>query len=106
QNVFGPSLQRVAAIQLVGLSAILIPAFLYDRSMPYPGAIALAPVGGTLLLLMSGAVASETAVGRVLSSSPIAWIGRVSYPWYLWHWPLMVLGAVVWPGIGVWGRLG
>lgn len=105
QSVFGPSLRRVTVVQTVGLAAILIPALLYDRSMPYPGAIALAPVGGTLLLLMGGAISNETPVGRVLSSPPLAWIGRVSYPWYLWHWPLMVLGAVLVPDISVMGRL-
>ena len=105
QSVFGASVRRVTMIQTVGLAAILIPALVYDRSMPYPGAIALAPVAGTLLLLMGGAISSETSIGRVLSSPPLSWIGRVSYPWYLWHWPLMVLGAVLVPGIGVWGRL-
>jgi hypothetical protein len=73
--------------------------------MPYPGVITLAPVGGTLFLLAGGTIATETIIGRVLGSSLLTWLGRVSYPWYLWHWPLMVLGGVLVPGIGAWGRL-
>jgi hypothetical protein len=105
QSIFGASMRRIHAAQLVGLAAIIVPALLYDRSMPYPGAIALAPVGGTLLLLSGGALASETPLGRLLSSRPLTWLGRLSYPWYLWHWPLMVLGSVLVPGIGPWARL-
>jgi peptidoglycan/LPS O-acetylase OafA/YrhL len=105
QSIFGSSTRRIHVAQLVGLSAIIVPAWLYDRSMAYPGAIALAPVGGTLLLLSGGALASETPLGRLLSARPLTWLGRVSYPWYLWHWPLMVLGAVLVPGIGPWARL-
>ena len=105
QSVFGSSVQRIGRVQLIGLAAIFLPAILYDRSLPYPGAIALAPVGGTLLLLAGGVVASQTSLGRLLSAWPLAWLGRVSYPWYLWHWPLMVLGGVLFPGISAWGRL-
>lgn len=105
QSVFGASGRRISVVQCVGLAAIFLPALLYDRSLPYPGAIALAPVGGTLLLLAGGSVASGTFVGRLLSSPPLAWLGSISYAWYLWHWPLMVLAGVLVPDIGAWGRL-
>ena len=105
QSLLGSSRTRVAFAQGAGLLAIVLPALIYDRSMPYPGAIALVPVGGTLLLLAGGATASNTSIGRALASPALMWLGRVSYPWYLWHWPLMVLGAVVVPGLGAWGKL-
>lgn len=105
QNIFGGSGQRATSIQLVGLAAIVVPALVYDRSLPYPGAIALVPVLGTLLLLCVGTAGNETPVGRAFAASPLASMGKVSYGWYLWHWPLMVLGGVLFPGIGVTGRL-
>ena len=105
QSIFGASVRATSIAQLIGLAAILLPALFYDRSMPYPGAIALAPVGGAMLLLAGGDVASETPVGRMLGSRPLAWLGRVSYGWYLWHYPLIILGVVLVPGIGVLGKL-
>jgi peptidoglycan/LPS O-acetylase OafA/YrhL len=105
QSILGDSKWRIGFAQLAGLMAIFVPALLYDRTMPYPGAIALVPVGGALLLLAGGTEASQTLVGRALALRPIAWLGSVSYPWYLWHWPVMVLGGVILPGIGPWGRL-
>ncbi len=104
QSVFASS-RSITIAQLVGLAAIIAPSMLYDRSMPYPGAIALVPVTGTVLLLAGGTRAGDTPVGRALSFTALRWIGRVSYAWYLWHWPLMVLGGVLMPTLGPWGRL-
>jgi peptidoglycan/LPS O-acetylase OafA/YrhL len=105
QSLVGASVRRVTVMQVVGLAMVFGPAFFFNRTMPYPGWIALAPVGGVLLLIAGGGVATETVPGRLLSSAPLASIGRVSYTWYLWHWPLMVLGGVLVPGIGVVGKL-
>jgi SGNH domain (fused to AT3 domains) len=48
---------------------------------------------------------STTFIGRALSVTWLQWFGRMSYAWYLWHWPLVGIGAVLNPGIGIWGRL-
>ncbi len=95
---------RGALVQLIGLTAIFVPALLFTRNMPYPGGIALIPVTGSLLVVAGGASGS-TIIGRLLGIRPLAWLGKVSYPWYLWHWPMMVLGAVLFPTIGPWGKV-
>jgi peptidoglycan/LPS O-acetylase OafA/YrhL len=105
QSAVGGSPTRVGALQLAGLGLLLVPSLLYDQTLQYPGVMALAPVGGTLCLLAAGDVAATSLPGRLLSSRPLVGMGRVSYAWYLWHLPLMVLGSVLMPGIGTGGRL-
>jgi hypothetical protein len=66
---------------------------------------AVLPALGTCLLVLGGDRATASAVSRVLSLPPLTWLGRVSYAWYLWHWPLVGLAAVLNPDIGVAGKL-
>jgi len=105
QSAVGASASRLAFVQVAGLALLVLPAFLYESTLAYPGIVALAPVGGTLLLLTGGDIATTSLPGRLLASRPLAELGRVSFAWYLWHLPLMVLGGVMLPGIGVLGKL-
>ena len=105
QSAVGGSAFRIGAMQLAGLGLLLVPSLLYDKTLEYPGVMALAPVGGTLCLLATGGVATAALPGRLLSSPPLVGLGRVSYAWYLWHLPLMVLGGVLMPEIGTGGKL-
>ena len=105
QSAFGASPRRIGLAQIAGLGLLVAPALLYESSLAYPGVMALAPVTGTLLFLSSGGLGTESLPGRVLASGPLVALGRVSYGWYLWHWPLMVLGGVLMPGLGPFGRL-
>lgn len=105
QSAVGGSPRRIGAIQLAGLGLLLVPSLLYDQTLEYPGVMALAPVGGTLCLLATGGFAATALPGRLLSSGPLVGLGRLSYAWYLWHLPLMVLGSVLMPEIGTGGRL-
>jgi peptidoglycan/LPS O-acetylase OafA/YrhL len=77
-----------AVLLLAGLISI-------DQSTPYPGLAALLPVGATLLLILAGTSVGEsdvpTPITQLLSIRPMQWLGRVSYSWYLWHWPAIVL---------------
>jgi peptidoglycan/LPS O-acetylase OafA/YrhL len=88
-----------------GLLLIALAVWAYDRTTPYPGAAALLPAAGTALLLIGGRGAAVSAVGRVLAAPWLRGLGRLSYAWYLWHWPLVGLGRVLAPDIGVVGRL-
>ena len=93
-------------LQAGGLVALAAAALLYDRTTPWPGVAALLPVLGACGVIAGGIhgrgmLAADHAAARVL-----AWFGKVSYSWYLWHWPVVVTGVVLVPAIGVWGRLG
>jgi peptidoglycan/LPS O-acetylase OafA/YrhL len=74
-----------------GLALILVACTLFSASTPFPGSAALLPVLGTALVIGAGCASASTGCGRVLSLSPMRAIGRVSYSWYLWHWPILVL---------------
>lgn len=64
----------------------------------YPGFIAIVPTVGTALLIAAGPTA---AFNRLLALRiPVA-IGRISYPLYLWHWPLLAFAALCTAGPGV-----
>ncbi len=72
---------------LAGLSLIAAASLLLHRNTPYPGWLALLPVLGTLLVIWAGQGAWLNR--RALSLPPVVYIGLLSYPLYLWHWPLL-----------------
>ena len=81
----GPKFPNVQAI--IGLGLITIGIFALDKSSPYPGWSVLLPVAGTMLLLNS----RQSWLGRSILSNPaVVFVGLISYPLYLWHWPLLV----------------
>ena len=70
-----------------GLALILFSAFLFDRNSAYPGWRALCPTIGTLMLIAAGP--GNWINRRILGHPYLVWIGLISYPLYLWHWPLL-----------------
>ena len=92
-------------LQFAGLAAIGFGVVTYDRATPYPGIVALAPALGAVTVLIGGARAPDGIVSRTLSARWLQWLGRMSYAWYLWHWPLVGIGGALDPRIGVAGKL-
>jgi hypothetical protein len=77
-------------LALLGLVAIVAAAMRFDDATPFPGTAAWVPVGGAALVIAAGCGA-RTPVERVLAEPLMQTVGRASYSWYLWHWPLLVL---------------
>ncbi|MFC6806625.1 acyltransferase family protein [Methylophaga thalassica] len=77
-------------LSVVALTSLVIMVFIMEESAGFPGFIALAPVLATLLLLHTGAQDQSLATVRLLSTSPLVFVGKISYSLYLWHWPVMV----------------
>ena len=92
-------------LQGAALGAILFSVLAYSEVTPYPGIAATLPALATSALLVAGPWAPTSLVTRVLSNGVLRWFGRLSYSWYLWHWPLVGLGALLDWNIGVFGRL-
>ncbi|WP_426563225.1 acyltransferase family protein [Angustibacter sp. McL0619] len=78
----------------LGLAAVLTSAFLYNDSTPYPGSAAALPVLGATVVVAAGC-GRRRSVERVLGEPLMQCLGRVSYSWYLWHWPMLVLAPLV-----------
>jgi len=79
----------------VGLGMVLWACVFFTPDIPYPGTAALLPVLGTALVLGAGCSTPSQGAGRVLAWSPMRAIGRLSYSWYLWHWPVLVFAPIV-----------
>jgi peptidoglycan/LPS O-acetylase OafA/YrhL len=69
-----------------GMIFMIIALVNFDRNTPFPGWAALLPTFGTLLIIS----AKDAWINRnILSARPLVFIGLISYPLYLWHWPLL-----------------
>jgi peptidoglycan/LPS O-acetylase OafA/YrhL len=85
-----PPVRRPVAntvLSYLGMMLILGTLLLFHRGMPFPGLNALAACLGTALVIHAG-VDDRPTVNGLLGTRPLVFIGLVSYPFYLWHWPL------------------
>ena len=92
--MYGKRFTRVAGSVAAwgGLAGVIASVVLFDETTRFPGPWALVPVLGTALLLMGGGTTSWSPQ-RVLSLSPLQWLGSRSYSAYLWHWPILIVVA-------------
>jgi len=97
QNAAASSFSRkgIQWIGWAGLAGIAITTNRFNTLMPFPGVAALLPVLSTIAVLRAASATKDNAIVRILSFGPFQEIGRLSYSWYLWHWPVLVLGAAV-----------
>ncbi len=76
---------------LLGGAALIAGSLLIVDPAQFPGLGAVPVVLGTLLVLHA-VVDARTPLGFVAGLAPVQWLGHVSYSWYLWHWPILVIG--------------
>lgn len=92
--VFIPELKKHRPVlALVGIISISISALIYNETTAFPGFAAIAPVGATVLLLATRSK-WPTLLNLIGNSAPVQWLGAISYPLYLWHWPVLVIPAI------------
>lgn len=78
---------------LIGIGLIACAVTLIDKTRAFPGWWALLPVVGASLIIRSGPAAWLNR--KVLAQPALVWVGLISFPLYLWHWPLLSLARIV-----------
>ena len=87
----GKTLANVLAS--IGLLLLAYGFWRINKNLPFPGIWALIPVIATILLLAAG---PHTWINRKLLSNKVAvWFGLISFPLYLWHWPLLSFARII-----------
>ena len=77
---------------LLGVALIAVTGVIVPTSLAFPGPVALIPLTGAALVILSG---NANGVSKVLASAPMTWLGSVAYSLYLWHWPLLIIVTVI-----------
>ena len=81
-------------VAATGLGLVICGFVFIDSSTRFPGAYALLPVLGTVLMLHSGQSANSFLC-KILSFPLFVGVGLISYSLYLWHWPLIVFAKSI-----------
>ncbi len=85
--------QLTHILSFIGPLLLIFGFIVINKSNPFPGMWALVPVLGAVLIISVG---PHAWVNRTLLSNRVAvWIGLISYPLYLWHWPLLSFARII-----------
>jgi peptidoglycan/LPS O-acetylase OafA/YrhL len=83
-------------VSVIGVSLLLLAMFGFTNEMAYPSWRALLPTLGASLVIIAG---HECWMNRrVFSSTSMVALGLISYPLYLWHWPLLAYARLLQAG--------
>lgn len=74
-------------LSLCGIATLAASVFLIGKNDIFPGKNAIPPVAGAAFLILAGPSAWVNRV--VLANGVFVWMGRISFPLYLWHWPIL-----------------
>ncbi len=80
-------------VSVLGAILLAYGALRFNRDLKFPGNLALIPVLGTVLIISAGANAWINRA--VLSNKLVVWFGLISFPLYLWHWPLLAFSRIL-----------
>jgi peptidoglycan/LPS O-acetylase OafA/YrhL len=97
---WSPGPRLAAALGMCGAVAVALGACCIQSTEPYPGLLAVVPAAAAVCLLLagSGPMQPPRGVTRLLSARPAVVLGDLSYSWYLWHWPAIVITQAAFPG--------
>jgi peptidoglycan/LPS O-acetylase OafA/YrhL len=76
-----------------GAFLIAFALLFLTKASPFPGWWALLPTIGAALIIAGGPLSAFNR--KVLSHPVMVWFGLISYPLYLWHWPLLSFARIM-----------
>ncbi len=80
-------------LSLIGFILTISAVFLFSKQITFPGAWAIVPVLGATLIILAG---PKAWFNRIVLCNPILiWFGLISFPLYLWHWPLLSFARIM-----------
>lgn len=80
-------------LSIFGFLLIFLAFFLISDGSSFSGLLALLPVVGSFFIILAG---NKALINRiVLSNKILVWFGLISFPLYLWHWPLISFATIV-----------
>jgi peptidoglycan/LPS O-acetylase OafA/YrhL len=80
---------------VIGIAAIGFSIFVISPDTEFPGVAAVVPVLGAAIIVLAGENSRSSLGFRLLSKPAVVFIGKLSYPWYLWHWPLISIARIL-----------
>jgi peptidoglycan/LPS O-acetylase OafA/YrhL len=86
--------RAAAPLTWLGLLAIVVAALKFTDDTTYPGVAAVLPVAGAMLVVAGGCVRPALGAGLILNRRPAQTVGRLSYSWYLWHFPVILIAPL------------
>lgn len=85
---------HLPTVKMFALALLISLVFLLSAKSSFPGATAFLPVTATMLLITKSRKNTHSAVFRFLRTRWLVSIGLISYPLYLWHWPLLSFARI------------
>lgn len=94
-------------LDLTAVACLFLPVLMYTEHTPFPGVAAVPSCLGAAWVLWNGRQQPDSVLQRALGSRVPVFIGKISYSFYLWHWPAIVFMTYYQAGeMGLAGRAG
>ncbi len=80
-------------LAFLGLAILIVVFFSFSKDTVFPGKNALLPVVATMFIIIAGP--SSFLNRTILSNKFVVWFGLISFPLYLWHWPILSFARII-----------
>lgn len=85
---------HLPVVKMLALGLLISLIFLLSSQSPFPGALAALPVVATMVLMVKNESDIDSVMIRLLTNRWMVGIGLISYPLYLWHWPVLSFARI------------